>query len=627
LKVERRTLHQQVAEALERLFPERVGEQLGLLAHHWQRAGNADKAIDYSLRAGDRARMAFAQQEAIGHFQRARALAEEQGKQPQAARAWMKLGLIHQQAFDFPRARRAYEKGFALWQRAMTSTAATTPPPAPHALRMDWFCAPLCFDPARLGDVYTAGIMSQLYSGLLRLTPEFDVVPEVAHRWQVLDGGQRYLFHLRDDWLWSDGRPVTASDFEFALKREVDPATGSRGGPRWSAIKGARAFHQGQVTDPSLIGVRALDRCTLEVLLEEPLPYLLYLLMRLWPVPRHVVEAHGNAWAEVENLVTNGPFGVESWQPRRSLTLARNRRYAGSFGGNLQRVRLHLLDDPARLLQMYEDDELDVFYPEQLDRAQMNRARRRHPTEDLWLQRATTKHLAFNVTHSPFDDARVRRAFALGIDKAALSGAGSCAYFPAMGGHVPAGIPGHQPGISYPFDPQAGHRLLAEAGYPGGRGFPEVTLRWMRGGEQLCIDLQAQWRENLGIDVRWEVMEWGELVRRIGAGVDPPHLFLHGWAAYVPDPAPFLNPAWYRHPWFGWQHPAFERLVHEAQGLRDPARRMELLAQAERILIEEAPIVPLMYGLNMALVKPWVTRFPIAMVKWPFLKDVVLEPH
>ncbi len=626
LKKERRVLHRQVAGALEQLFPQRVEEELGLLAHHWQQAGDADKAIDYSLRAGDRARMAFAQREAIAHLQRARTLAEEHDRQPQAARAWMKLGVNHQEAFEFPQAQLAYDQGFALWQLATRTEPGPAPPPAPHALRMDWFCFPLSFDPAMSMAIYNVAIMSQLYSGLTRFTPELDVVPEVAQRWEVLDSGQRYVFHLRDDWLWSDGEPLTAGDFEFAWKRMADPATGAPTAIWTSFFKGARAFHQGQVTDSSLVGVRATDPHTLEVHLEHPLPYFPHVASVLWPVPRHVVEAHGSAWAEVENLVTNGPFHVESWQPRRLLALVRNPRYVGDFDGNVQRVRLHLLEDAARLLQMYEDDTLDVFFPEILDRAEMNRARRRHPTEDLWLQRANTKCLSFDATRPPFDDPRVRRAFALGIDKAAFSGAGACAYFPATGGLVPVGFPGHQPGIAYPFDPQAGRQLLAEAGYPDRRGFPEVTLLFLRVGEQLCIDLQAQWRENLGIEIRWEALEHAELLRRIQPGAKRPHLRVHGFTSMVPDPGVYMVLGMFRQS-TGWTNEEYNRLVEEAQSVIDPTRRVQLFAQAERILIKEAPIVPLMHGLNMALVKPWVTRFPMAKVKWLYLKDVVLEPH
>jgi oligopeptide transport system substrate-binding protein len=627
LKKERRVLHRQVAEALEQLFPERVEGQLGLLAHHWERAGDADKAIDYSLRAGDQARLAYAQQEAIGHLQRARALAEEHDRQRQAARAWMKLGLIHQEAFQFPQARRAYDRGFALWQRATRAKPDLPPPPAPHALRMDWFCAPLAFDPARVLDFYTQAIVGQLYSSLVRFTPEFDVVPEVAHRWEILDGGLRYVFHLRDDWLWSDGTRVTAADFEFAWKRMVDRASATPTVYPWIlVIKGAKAFNQGQTSNSDQVGVRAIDDATLEVELQQVVPFFLYVAALLPPVPRHVVEARGSAWAQIENLVTNGPFCVESWQPAHSLTLARNPRYAGGFGGNLQRVWLYLFDDPARLLRMYEDDELDVLLPEDLDRLDMNRARRRHPTEDLSLQRAGTKYLAFDVRRPPFDDPRVRRAFALGTDRTALSGAGSCAFFPATGGFVPAGVPGHQPGLAHAFDPQAARRLLADAGYPGGRGFPEVTLLYVRGVEQFCIDLQAQWRESLGIDVPWQVLGWAKFLGKMRAGMDRPYIWAHGWLTAIPDPCLYLNWGIFRQ-WTGWTHPEYDRLVDEAQVLTDPGGRMQLYAEAERTLIEEAPIVPLMYGLNMALVKPWVSRFPVSILKWLFLKDVVLEPH
>ncbi|MCL7452606.1 MAG: AAA family ATPase, partial [Anaerolineae bacterium] len=201
LKRRRRAYHQQVAEALERLFPERVEELLGLLAYHWEQAGVAEKAVDCLQRAGDQARLAYALDEAVGYYQRALAFLRQGEDHRATARMLMKLGLAYHNAFRYEEARQANAEGFRLWQQA-AERAPVHLPPAPHALRLAPY-DPVSLDPALGGDW-------QLFSGLVELTPEADVVPDVARGWDVLDDGCTYVFHLRDDVRWSDGMPVTA---------------------------------------------------------------------------------------------------------------------------------------------------------------------------------------------------------------------------------------------------------------------------------------------------------------------------------------------------------------------------------------------------------------------------------
>ncbi|MFQ5596321.1 MAG: ABC transporter substrate-binding protein, partial [Anaerolineae bacterium] len=254
---ERRLLHGEIAEVLEELYAGHTEDITVQLAHHYSEAGEADKAIEYLLQAGDQARGLYAHQEAIDYYQRALGFLKERGEYERAARTLMKLGLTHHTAFDFDRAREAYEEGFALWQRGGRGRPAVLAP-APHALRVSG-TEPLTLDPTLAIDSDSIVILDQLFSGLIALGPEMEVVPDVAASWEVADGGQKYIFHLRDDVVWSDGRPVTAGDFEFAWKRVLDPATGSPSASLLYDVKGARAFHQGQIPDPDCVGVRSLD--------------------------------------------------------------------------------------------------------------------------------------------------------------------------------------------------------------------------------------------------------------------------------------------------------------------------------------------------------------------------------
>jgi oligopeptide transport system substrate-binding protein len=245
----------------------------------------------------------------------------------------MKLGLAYHNAFRYEEARQANEQGFRLWQRA-AERAPVHLPPAPHALRLAPY-DPVSLDPALGGEWH-------LFSGLAELTPEADVVPDVAQSWDGLDGGRTYVFHLRDDVRWSDGAPVTAGDFEFAWKRVLNPTTGSYYARLLYDVKGARALHQGEVTDPDTVGVQASNDRTLVVELESPVAYFLQLAAHpaALPVPRHVVQALGQLWAEPGNLVSNGPFKLESWGKGQPLILVRNPNYQWWVSQSTKPVRL-----------------------------------------------------------------------------------------------------------------------------------------------------------------------------------------------------------------------------------------------------------------------------------------------
>ncbi|UCC63664.1 MAG: AAA family ATPase [Anaerolineae bacterium] len=623
---ERALLHHEVAEVLEELYEGRTDEISPQLARHYAEAGEREKAVEYLSCAGDRARLAYAHAEAADHYLRALAFLKEDGKHERAARTLMKLGTTYHLAFDYQRARQAYDEGFALWQRARAMPPAATLPPAPHAFRRPRLVDPKTLDPTLAADSSSTPIVNYLFSGLLEWGPELEAIPDVARNWQVSQEGKQFVFHLRDDALWSDGAPVTAEDFAYAWKRMLDPVSGSPRAIRLCDIRNARAFHAGRVGWEE-VGVHVLNALTLAVELEAPTPHFHELIAGTYPVPRHVVEKHGRAWTEMEHIVTNGPFRLESWKPGERIVLSRNPAYHGRFTGNVEKVELLLLggcSDPiAKALELYEADRLDLVW---LPSPDVGRARQRHADGFVSAPGLVVGVVGFDASRRPFDDHRVRRAFTLAIDREWLADvvlkSSGFHFHPATGGCIPPAMPAHSPGIGLPHDPEQARRLLAEAGYPGGRGFPAVealTVSAFFGAP--AEGLQAEWRKNLMVEIAWQDLEWGTFVERLSRA--PPQLFLVAFGAPA-HPGSFLK-EFVAFCAKGWKGEAFTELLEEAGRTVDQEQRMARYRQADRILVQEAPLIPLIYGRLSWLIKPWV-KLRVLQDDFDW-KGVVIEPH
>jgi oligopeptide transport system substrate-binding protein len=628
-RLRRKLLHRRMAESLEARYRGREETVAGRLAHHYERASVREKALEYHLRAGHVARKQYAHPAAVGHYQKALGYLKEEGNHERAARTLMQLGLTYHTAFEFERSRQAYQEGFALWQAAGQTRSTPTAPRPPHALRMLWV-NPLTLDPALSYGPYASNLVDQLFSGLVELRPNLDVVPDVARSWEISGGGRRYVFYLRDDVYWSDGVRVTAGDFEYAWKRILDPATGARSevAGRLYNVKGARAFHQGEGNQEN-VAVSALDDLTLRVELEEPAGYFLHLLAdtATYPVPRHVVKTYGDDWAQEAVIVTNGAFRLDAWRPMESMAFSRAPRYYGRFAGNLERVELHLAPDRSAELEMYEAGQTDAIGLAAMPSEGVKLARHRQAGDYVTAPGLTLEYVGFDVRRPPFDDPAVRRAFALATDRETLAHIALRGYAsPATGGLVPAGLPGHSPEIGWRYDPGAAREALAQAGYPDGAGFPHLDMPGLRGWETSAGYLAARWREILGVDVRPDTMGWEAYQERMGREL--PHIYLLGWLADYPDPDNFLRLAVSDiRGYTGWANQAYDRLVGRARRATDQNQRMRLYQQADKILVEEASVVPTLYGRIHLLIKPWVRNFPVSPVGAGRWKDVIIEPH
>jgi DNA-binding SARP family transcriptional activator/RecA/RadA recombinase len=259
----RQRLHRRAAQAIEWIHSDRLpaGDLAATLGRHYAEAGDREKAIEHYLQAAECARSVYAYQEAVEHYQQALAFLKEQGtlELTRAARTAMILGQLYHTVFDFERAQLAYDEAFSLWQRGREVPLPTLSP-APHALRCYWFDPPT-LDPIKINHVDAGAIMQQLFSGLVEFGADCNVMPLLAHRWEILEGGRRYVFHLRHDARWNDGQPVTARDFECSWQRLIDPIVHSVNAEYAYPIKNARAIHRCAAPLDSL-GINVVDDFT-----------------------------------------------------------------------------------------------------------------------------------------------------------------------------------------------------------------------------------------------------------------------------------------------------------------------------------------------------------------------------
>lgn len=620
---ERRRSHGRVGLALEDLYNNEDDGLVIQLARHFDEAGNSPKAAKYLLAAGDKARSLFARLEAVHHYERAlehlRLLKDDE----RLARTWMRLGLTYHNAFDYARSLEAYNRGFEFWQRFSPPTQEQT---GEVTLRL-WQVEPISLDPIFPADDDTCNWLIQLFSGLVSLNAEKVIVPDVAHKWEILDDGRTYIFHLHQDLRWSDGKPLTAHDFILTWKRKLAPAPQDFNPERLFDIKGAQSYHQGQLADDQLLGLHAPDDSTLIIELERPTSYFLYLLATpyLFPRPNHVVEEFDSDWAQPQHIVTNGPFKIIDWSDKGQVLLGRNPYYHGVFSGNVSQVEISLLRQDVgwqKSIDQYTRDQIDfldvTWFPGNIIRA----AQRRFGEFFTVLQpRPATFGIHFNELQSTLGDARIRRALALTIDKEQLvSDLQKDNAIPALGGFIPPGLPGHEPDIGIPFDPQFAQRLLTEAGYPDGKGFPNLEIAWFDFPDMKnTADYISQvWYESLGIIIQPVFFSLPELVAMFTNGT-PPAIYGGGWSADYHDPDCFLRLGM-RFP-LRHHQPILDK-IEAARIMTRQDQRIALYREVDKMIVEDAITIPLHYSSYTVFFGPRVRKLS-SNFRWC---EFVLDP-
>jgi oligopeptide transport system substrate-binding protein len=463
---------------------------------------------------------------------------------------------------------------------------------------------PETIDPTLCSGQPEGRVARTLFEGLTANDPaDLHPIPGMARSWDITRDGLVYTFHLRPA-VWSDGHPVTARDFAYAWERLLAPKNAARYANMLYPVANAEAYNKGTITDPTQLGFKAANDSTFVVTLQSPCAYFLDLcaFYTLLPVPRWAIEAHGDEWIKPEHIVTNGPFLLGEWILNRHFRFLRNPHYWDAEHVTLEVADGFTSDNINANFNLYMSGVLDwvdsgavplFVIPELMRRPDFHVA----PYFNTYFYR-------FNVTRPPFNDARVRKAFFLAMDPSAITQYVLRAGQEPAHSLIPPGIPGYTEAQLPKRNIEEARRLLAQAGYPSGQGFPKVELLFntSEAHKQVGEVLQSQWKEALGVKVELVNQEWKVFlnsVQRLDYG-----MARGGWIGDYLDPNTFLD-MWTSQNGnnrTGFADPAYDALIERAGRTLDPAHRMQLLHEAETwILDKEMIILPIYYYVVMNL--------------------------
>jgi oligopeptide transport system substrate-binding protein len=467
---------------------------------------------------------------------------------------------------------------------------------------------PETLDPAIITGQPEGRVVNALFEGLLRFNEHGDPEPGMAESWEISPDGKTYRFTIRNDARWSDGVPVTAFDFVDSWHRTLHPETGSLYNYQLYYIRNAAPFAEGIITDFDKVGVRALDAQTLVVELENPTPFFLSLCAfpTLHPVRVDLIRDVGDDWVKPQHILTNGPYLLEEWRINNRIRLRKNPAYWDADRVSLEVIDVLPISKANTAFNFYASGEADLIMDKGLAPPSILEELMKR-TDFHAAPFLGTYFLRFNCTRGPFQDPRVRQAFALAIDRDRIvRGITRAGELPAEG-FVPPGLEGYPaiPGLGY--DPDKARQLLADAGFPGGNGFPLSTYLYSEGelNEAIAVELESMWRRELGVSVNLQRQEWKVYLNSL-SNLDY-DIARSSWVGDYPDPNTFLD-------MFvtgggnnrtGWSDAVYDDLIARAAATTVPEKRFAILEEAERRLVHDgAPIAPLYFYVGIQFYNP-----------------------
>lgn len=510
---------------------------------------------------------------------------------------------------------------------AAATTAAAGAPSGKQEFTVNLGGEPDTIDPSRASFVGEVTVIHMLWRGLFTYDTKLNLAADLATQIPTKDNGgvsadgTTYTFKIKPNQQFSDGQPVTSKNFAYALRRAVTPGQSGDYASFFTGIKGAEAANAMKPDDPGLsaalnaIGVSTPDDQTLVVQLAQPDAVFLQ-TMALWgayPLRQDVIEKNGDKWTEAGNLIGNGPFVLKEWQHKDHITLTRNEKYSGTDKPKLETITLKMIEDANQAFNAYKAGELDqVAVPSALTKTVQNDPSLKNET--VRAPRLTTFSIGMNNKKAPFDNKQVRQAFAMAFDRDALiNGVFQGINKPALS-WVPPGMPGYNEslGTQFKFDAAKAKQTLAAAGFANGQGLPPITFTYNNAGNNppMAQFLQQQFKQNLGIDIQLDPTDSKTLQSRYKSN-DFQMVFI-GWGADYPDPQNFLEPnfktgAGGNHA--NYSNPQFDKLLDQAQLETDPKKRLDLLDQAQKILVDDEPAAFMFFQEAFMLRKPYVKGY------------------
>lgn len=481
-------------------------------------------------------------------------------------------------------------------------------------------------DPIQVGDVSTSEYVVEIFGGLVTLDTDLKVQPDIAQSWDVSNGGKTYTFKLRDDVVFHTGnaRRVTAEDVKYSIERAADPANAS---PTVRAylgnIVGLRDRYENKAA--SVSGVKVIDDRTIQIDLIEPSDYFLSELTYpvAFVVDRQQIEANPRNWTQKPS--GTGPFKLAEFKPAEKIRLVRNDRY--HLGApKLDEVVFEL--GGGSLLTRYENDEIHIGYipASLLDSVKDGSnalAKEYRPVPNM-----AVFYFTLNPQKAPFDDPKVRQAFALTIDRETLNSVLLYDAYRVADGFLPPEMPGYTESVtSYDYDVDRAKQLLAESKYAG--NLPRIVLSYSGTGAapgDLLVAVQERWQEALGVTIELQAIDSSAFLREQRRGNFQMHS--DGWAADYPDPEDFLGKLFASDStlnYTGYKNAEVDRLLLAARTEQDRTRRFAMYADAEQLILDDSVVVPTFWPVEHVIVKPCVQGYPNVSMTVPKYRFVEIK--
>jgi oligopeptide transport system substrate-binding protein len=466
---------------------------------------------------------------------------------------------------------------------------------------------PQSLDPAIVTGQLEGRLCLALFEGLTTRNAKGDIIPGMAESWERSPDGLTYTFHLRPNLKWSNGDPLTASDFLNSWERVLNPATASEYAYQLYYLKNAEDYGTGKITDFSQVGVKAPDDHTLIVTLTHPTAFFLELtsFQTLVPVPLATIKKYGQNWIKPGNMVSNGPYMLKEWRLDDYILVEANPYYWRPVP--VHRIKVLPTNSPTACFNLFYSRKTDLI----LDTRSIPSTLVQDIKDKPYFHAnpfGATSFMRFNVKRKPFDDVRVRKALALALDKQDIVTKITRTGEPIANTLVPPGEAGYTPPQGLVYNVAEARQLLADAGYPDGKGFPDVELLYAaRGsGAEVAAEMQALWRRDLGItSIHLRAQEW-KVYLNTQQLIDY-DLSLSAWIGDYNDPQTFID-------MFvtdggnndtNWSDPQYDQMLTTSENTADPAARMQILHNMEKILVEDqVPIVPVYFWVGMSLYYP-----------------------
>ena len=495
----------------------------------------------------------------------------------------------------------------------------------PKVLNLNNSSEPGSLHPATAQGTHDSWVLDHVFEGLVKKDASGQIVPGIAERWQMSQDGITWTFELKEGIKWSDGEPVTAHDFEYAWKYALKPETAADYAYQLYYLANGEQYNKGTATEEQ-VGVKALDDLTLEVKLAAATPFFLDLTTHYtyYPISKKVQEANPKWAEEAESYVSNGPFTLTEWNHKESMKLEKNEQYYDTEKVHLDEVNFVMIENENTAWQMYQTGELDLAYPLPTDVTGQLIA-----SEDPQFQNGpdlAMYYYNFNTNKKPFNNVKVRKALAMSIDRTII------AEKVAQGGQKPAysvvpnGIPegngdfAENTGQLFEENIDEAKKLLAEGlAEEGMKTMPNFTILYntLDAHKKIAEAIQEMWRKNLDVNVTLENVEFQVKLDREKAG--DYDVSRAGWSGDYVDPMTFLE-LWVTDGAYNdanWSNPRYDELVQVGRTSLDEGKRMESLHQAEEILIEEMPIIPIYFYTRPYMVKEYVTGVYSPINRYP----------